>query len=133
MIVVDTNIITYLLLPGAHTKLVEQVVAKDSGLVVPPLWKSEFRNVLALYLRQKQLTFDQARAIMTQAERLLKHSEHAITSNDVLELVNNSLCSAYDCEFVALALRLNTVLVTADKKVLREFPETAVSPQQFIT
>ena len=132
MIVVDTNIIAYLILPGEQTQLVEQVLAKDNRWLVPPLWKSEFRNVLALYLRQEQVTIDQARAIMTRAERLFARSEYPVTSEAVFSLVNRSNCSAYDCEFVALAKELSLLLVTADKKVLRDFPETAVSPQKFI-
>jgi predicted nucleic acid-binding protein len=33
----------------------------------------------------------------------------------------------YDCEFVALAQHLDVPLVTADKKILREFPVIAKS------
>ena len=132
MIVVDTNILAYFLLPGEKTALMEQVVAKDKGWIVPPLWQSEFRNVLALYLRQKQLTFDQARAIMTKAERLLRGRTFPVTSQEVLTLIHASSSSAYDCEFVSLAKRFDITLVTADKKIVREFPETAVSPQQFL-
>jgi predicted nucleic acid-binding protein len=132
VIVVDTNIIAYLMLPGEQTQLVEQVMAKDNRWLVPPLWQSEFRNVLALLLRQGKITIDQARAVMTRAERLLNRSEQAVISEEVLLLVNSSRCSAYDCEFVSLAKRSKVSLVTADKRVLREFPATAVSPQQFI-
>jgi predicted nucleic acid-binding protein len=46
----------------------------------------------------------------------------------VLELTQRSLCSAYDCEYVALAVQLRTKLVTADKQVLQAFPEVAVPP-----
>ena len=37
-----------------------------------------------------------------------------------------SHCSAYDCEFVALALELEVPLVTADRQLLRSFPRIAV-------
>ncbi len=131
MIVTDTNVIAYLLLPGVHTPLAEAVFDKDSHWIAPFLWQSEFRNILALYLRQKEITFDQARAVMTKAERMLRRQTHLVNSDDVLNLVMSSACSAYDCEFVALAKRFNIPLVTADKKVLREFPETAVSLEQF--
>jgi predicted nucleic acid-binding protein len=120
------------MLPGEQTQLVEQVMAKDNRWLVPPLWQSEFRNVLTLYLRQEQVTIDQARAIMTRAERLFNRSEYPVTSEAVFTLVNRSHCSAYDCEFVALAEELSVPLVTADKQILRDFPETAVSPQQFV-
>ena len=42
-------------------------------------------------------------------------------------LVRDSDCSAYDGEFVALALKLNTRLVTTDKKLLRAFPKCTVA------
>ncbi len=42
-------------------------------------------------------------------------------------VADRSDCSAYDCEYVALAKRLGVKLVTMDRKVLRAFPEVAVS------
>ena len=45
----------------------------------------------------------------------------------MLELVRDSDCSAYDCEFIALALQLGTKLITMDKKLLRAFPACAVA------
>jgi predicted nucleic acid-binding protein len=44
----------------------------------------------------------------------------------VLELVRDGDCLAYDCEFIALAIKLDTKLVTVDKKLLRAFPKRAV-------
>jgi hypothetical protein len=41
-------------------------------------------------------------------------------------------CSAYDCEFVALAQYLKTSLVTSDRDVLRAFPQIALSPDRFL-
>ncbi len=127
MIVVDTNILVYLYLPTEHTSLAEKLLVSDPEWVVPLLWRSEFRNVLALYLRKGLLTFDQAYSIQTEVESLLSDCEYDLDSYEVLKLVNNSECSAYDCEFVALAQQLGIQLVTIDKKVLRHFPQTAIS------
>ena len=126
MIVVDTNILAYLYLPTEHTQKVEALLAKDTEWIAPTLWRSEFRNVLALYLRKNLLTFDQALAIQSEAEALLQDNEFIVTSYDVLHLVQNSDCSAYDCEFVALAQNMNVQMITMDKKILKNFPETAV-------
>jgi predicted nucleic acid-binding protein len=127
MIVVDTNILAYLYLPTEHTQKVEALLAKDPEWIAPTLWRSEFRNVLAFYLRKNLLTFDQALAIQNEAEALLQNNEFIVTSFDVLQLVQNSECSAYDCEFVALAQNMNVQLITMDKKVLKNFPETAIA------
>lgn len=133
MIVVDTNIIAYLYLQGEHTTQAEAVLQKDAEWVAPSLWKSEFRNVLAFYLRQRHLSLEDAHAIMQEAELLLQGREYDVSSPRVLDLAAASRCSAYDCEFVALAQDLDVSLVTADKKILTAFPETAVSIDVFIS
>ena len=51
MIVVDTNVIAYLFLPGEYTPLAERLLQKDPDWVAPVLWRSELRNVFALYVR----------------------------------------------------------------------------------
>ena len=38
-----------------------------------------------------------------------------------------SECSAYDCEFIALAIKLDAKVVMMDKKVLRAFPKRAMA------
>ena len=127
MIVVDTNILAYLYLPGAFTQQAEALLAQDADWVAPTLWRSEFRNILAGCKRRGTLTIDQAYAIQREAEALLSGRECEMDSYDVLALVRKSDCSAYDCEFVALAVRLGIRLVTMDKKVLRGFPGEAVA------
>ncbi|GAB4355932.1 MAG: hypothetical protein Kow0060_08260 [Methylohalobius crimeensis] len=127
MIVVDTNVIAYFYLPTEYTPLAEKLLMQEPVWAVPTLWRSEFRNVLALYLRKKALTFDQAYGIQTEAERLLAEHEFEMSSYEVLRLAETSRCSAYDCEFVALARHLDLPLVTADKMVLKAFPSIAIS------
>jgi predicted nucleic acid-binding protein len=127
MIVVDTNVLAYLYLPGDFSADAEALLQRDSEWVAPMLWRSEFRNILAGYLRRKTLTFDQALSVQSEAESLLSGSEFEIDSRSVLELVRDSECSAYDCEFMALAIKLGTTLVTMDGKLLRAFPARAVA------
>lgn len=126
MIVVDTNILAYLYLPGEYTSAAEMLLQQDPDWVAPMLWRSEFRNILAGYLRRQQLTFEQALNLQSEAEDLLRDAEYEVDSQWVLELVRDSHCTAYDCEFVALAKRLGTKLVTQDKKILAAFPEIAL-------
>lgn len=133
MIVADTNIISYLLLPTSYTESVDTLYKFDSDWTAPTLWKSEFRNVLALYLRKDIITLEKALQLQAAAETIMAHREFDVTSPQVLALVNESNCSSYDCEFVALANHLNTQLVTQDKKLLREFPSTAISIKDFLS
>lgn len=127
MIVVDTNVVAYLYLPGEYTPAAEALLERDSNWAAPILWRSEFRNILAGYLRRGSLSFEQAHGIQREAENLLAGAEYEVDSLGVLELVRESDCSAYDCEFVALARTLGTKLVTMDAKLLRAFPGIAVA------
>ena len=48
-----------------------------------------------------------------------------------MENVATSTCSAYDCEYVALAEDLNSTLVTSDRQILREYPTLTISLRAF--
>ena len=125
MIVVDTNVLAYLLLPYEFSPQADALFKRDPEWVAPILWRSEFRNLLAGYVRRKTLTFDEVLKVQAEAEALLAGNEHEVDSRRVLELVRDSNCSAYDCEFIALAVRLGTKVVTMDGKMLKEFPQHA--------
>lgn len=62
---------------------------------------------------------------MQTAERLLRGRLHEVDTAPVLELAHTSGCTSYDCEFVALARKLGTRLVTADRRLAAAFPEDA--------
>ena len=131
MIVVDTNLIVHLLVEEEHTQQAEGVYARDQDWSAPLLWRSEFRNVLVLYVRQGLLSFDEALRLMQRAETLMQGKEYEVSSTSVLNLATGSRCSAYDCEFVALAQDLGVPLVTSDTQVLSAFPSAAVSAGTF--
>ncbi len=125
MIVVDTNIISYLYISGERSRQVERLLSVDAHWSAPVLWRSEFRSVLGRYLRSNYLSLDEVLHIIQQAEQLLSENEYEVPSAHIMQLVNSSKCSAYDCEFVALAQHLDVPLITADKTILREFPGIA--------
>lgn len=131
MIVADTDIISYLFLPTVYSEKASRLYLQDAEWAAPSLWRSEFRNVLALYNRQRILTLTEALLIQEEAEALMADHEFSVTSVQVLTLTDNSQCSAYDCAFVALAKQLSVKLVTEDKKILHEFPDIAVSLDSF--
>lgn len=132
MIVVDTNILAYLLLTGVRSAEAERALRKDPVWAVPLLWRSGLRNVLALYMRQRGMTAEQATQVIDKADELLQGREYTLPSRTVLDLVAQSVCSAYDCEFVALAQELNVLLLTDDRRILSEFPQRSISLTRFV-
>jgi len=127
VIVVDTNILAYLLLPYEFSLQADALYKSDPDWAVPIFWRSEFRNLLAGYLRRKTLAIDEVVKVQAEAETLLTGNEHEVDSRRVLELVRDSDCTAYDCEFVAVAMLLGVKLVTMDKKLLKAFPKHTTS------
>ena len=131
MIVADTNLLIYLYVQGQRTEESEAVLQRDALWAVPLLWRSEFRNSLIGLVRAHALQLDDALTMVDEAERWLTGREYSVLSRQVLTLASRSGCSAYDCEFVALAQDLEVPLVTTDRQILKAFPTIAVSPSTF--
>jgi predicted nucleic acid-binding protein len=127
VIVVDTNVVAYLWLPGSDTPHAERLLRADPDWCVPLLWRSEFRSVLTGLVRRKRMSLDAATRTASDVERQLSGREYAVPADRVLRTAVDSGCSSYDCEFVVLATLLGVPLVTADRQVLRSFPDVAVS------
>lgn len=125
MIVVDSNILAYLYLPGEYTMQAENLLRQQPNWHAPPLWRSELRNILADYVRRGQLALSNAIWIQQEAQALMLQGEQPVDSALVLTLAEQSGCTAYDCEFVALAKALGCPLYTMDKQILRAFPDLA--------
>ncbi len=131
MIVVDSNIIIYVHVHSEKTELALRALQKDPCWVAPPLWASEFRNVMTGYIRHRILKLEDAKLVMKTALQTMEGREILPPSDLVLDLASASDCSAYDCEYVALARHLNVKLITGDNKILRCFPETSVELRAF--
>ncbi len=73
-----------------------------------------------------------ASASNRSAEAELVHGERDVGATAVMGLVAKSACSAYDCEFVALAKSMGYPPVTEDARTVRTFPETAVTIDELL-
>jgi predicted nucleic acid-binding protein len=132
MIIVDTNIITALYIENPHQDEIDALLVRDPLWFAPSLWRSEFRNVLLQYIRHQIITLDRALVVMEASESLMGTTEFEPSSAHILRLADSSGCSAYDCEYVALARTLGTVLITFDRKLLSSFPAIAFTPAAFL-
>ena len=133
MIVVDTNIIAYFFISGKFSETAEKVFAKDPEWTAPVLWRSEFRSVLTACVGKGHLGLEDAVEIAGAAETMMAGSEYSVSSPEVLRLAASAPCSAYDAEFVGLAKELGVWLVTADVRLQKAFPGTALSPDRFVS
>ncbi|MFN8465592.1 MAG: type II toxin-antitoxin system VapC family toxin [Caldilineaceae bacterium] len=131
MIVVDVNVVAYLLIAGDKTPLAQQAWAKDPHWRVPTLWRHELLNVLATYVRTGGATTEDAVTIWQQATALLGGEEEQPSMEQALLLSAEYQISAFDAQYVALALAHKLPLITEDRALQRKFPETVLSLEEF--
>jgi predicted nucleic acid-binding protein len=131
VIVVDANVIAYAVIPGAQTEAALAAIERDPEWIAPPLWRSEFRNILASSMRTKRLTLGQALAAFEHAARIVAETTLDIDCEQILKLSAQSGASAYDCEYVALAEVLSARFVTADRALARRFSKVAIGLDRF--
>ncbi len=132
MIVVDTHIIAALYIHNAHQDEVEALLVIEPYWFAPKLWRSEFRNVLTRYVRHGAMTLAEALTMMEYAEELIGEMEISSRSPRLLRLAHTSGCSAYACEYIALAQDIGTALLTFARLLLTAFPNIAMTPNTFL-
>jgi predicted nucleic acid-binding protein len=132
MIVADVNLVAYLLISGEHTEEACAVLHRDAEWAFPYLWRSEFRNVLAMHIQHRNMSLNDAALLWDSAASLARNHEYAVDSQVVLELVARKPLTAYDAEYVALARHLKVPLVTFDQKLQSAASGTALSAQEFL-
>lgn len=133
MIVVDNDVISYfwIRMDTGRASLAKDARKRDADWVAPRLWHSEFRNVLRSYMAGGYMTLNEALEYARLAEEDLQKSTHPVPTPRVLELVDETGHSAYDCEYVALARELNLPFVTGDEALADQFSDTAILLEAF--
>lgn len=132
MIVSDNTLLCHFFLRSNLEDLALRVRERDDEWIVPQLWKSEFANAIVkaywacpdpldLYYQ----AWDSACAVMEPCER-------AVDFREVIRLGSENHISAYDAQYVHLALKFGAPLVTEDGKLRRKFPDVAVSMDEFL-
>ena len=132
MIVADVNLMAYLLIAGEHTDEACSVLRQDAVWALPYLWRSEFRNILAMHLQHRGMSLSDATLLWDSASSLVRDHEYAVDPQAILGLVARQPLTAYDAEYVALARHLHVPLVTFDQKLQAAAAGTAVSAKAFL-
>ena len=132
MIVVDSNVLAARNLTGAQTALAERVELKDPLWIMPPLWRYEFQNILAKGAWAKQLTPEGVIHVWRQVAARMEVNEHEPSPEAVLDLSGRYRISAYDANFIALAMEMDVLCVTEDAELQKKFPVVAVSMVSFL-
>jgi predicted nucleic acid-binding protein len=127
VIVVDTNLVAYAVLPGERTEAALALAERDPEWIAPALWRRELRNVLATLMRVRRLPLARALAAFRAAEELVTDATIEPSNEQCLRLAARGGISAWDAEFVFVAEALALPLVTADKRLARAFPGRVIA------
>ena len=132
MIVVDSNILTARSLTSSLTSKARQVEEKDPVWIVPVLWRYEFQNILASTIKAKQIKPEQASDIWGKVSKILIENECEPSASKVIDLVAQYGITAYDGQFIAVALEMGILCVTEDRELQEKFPGIAISMDEFL-
>ncbi len=132
MIVVDSTIITARNLASVLTSKAEQVEKKDPVWIVPVLWRYEFQNVLATAIKAKHITPECALDVWQRVAGILVENESEPSPAKVIDLVAQYGITAFDGQFIALAMEMGILCVTEDGELQSKFPRVAVSMDDFL-
>jgi predicted nucleic acid-binding protein len=132
MIVVDSNIIAARNLTSVLSAKAERVEQKDPGWIMPVLWRYEFQNILATAIKTRQIKPEQALDVWERSFGILIENEAEPSPAKVIDLVNQYGITAYDGQFIALAMEMGIQCVTEDRELQGKFPNIAVSMDGFL-
>ncbi len=121
MVVVDTNILAYLLIAGDRTKEAQALYAQDSDWHSEAFVLIEFCNIVATYQRMGDLSRNQAERLLKEAETCMRNLTN-VPHIAALRTAQQFTVSAYDARFLAVAENQGTKLVTEDAKLLAAAP-----------
>jgi len=132
MIVVDATILSSLAFHNENSAAADLLHKRDTEWASSILWRSEFLNVVAHYFRKNLITFPETLTLIDYIQKIVGINEHRVSPQAVADLITTSNCSAYACEYVALAKELKTKLITYDKQILENFPDIASKPEDYL-
>ena len=121
MVIVDTNVLAYLLIAGDHTANAQQLYRKDAEWTSEAFVFVEFSNVLATYERLGELAPNEADRLLNEAEARVRAIAN-IPAMVALDFARRYSVSAYDARFLAAAETLGGKLVTEDAKLRSAAP-----------
>ena len=132
MIVVDSSVIAARNLTNGLTSKALKVEEKDALWVVPVLWRYEFQNILTTAVKAGHIDLEQALLSLQKVSSALSENEFESSPSWVFDLVSRYKITAYDAQFISLAMEMGVFFVTEDRELQKKFPEIAFSMEAFL-
>jgi predicted nucleic acid-binding protein len=127
VLIVDTNVLAYLLIEGDHTTAARLLHRRDEDWRSEAFIMIEFTNVLIASIAARRMNLVLAQRFLADATSLLHGKLALIPHESVLSLAVQYRVTAYDARFLALAQQLDCRLVTEDAKLRAAAPKLTQS------
>ncbi len=122
MVLIDTNVLAYLLIDSEFTATSQRLRRRDPDSRSEAFILIEFTNVLALQIAVRSITIEAAQSLLTKATTVLSNRLAQVAHNDVLAMASRFGVTAYDARFLVLAHQSGLRLVTEDAKLRNAAP-----------
>jgi predicted nucleic acid-binding protein len=122
MLLVDTNVVAYLLIDGDYTEAAQELRIRDSDWRSEAFLLVEFTNVLVSSIARKRMTLSMAEDFLAKATSLFDGKLGRIPHASVLAITTRYRVSAYDARFLSLADQLGSRLITEDARLRAAAP-----------
>jgi predicted nucleic acid-binding protein len=127
VLIVDTNVVAYLLIEGDYTVAARSLHRRDDDWRSEAFIMVEFTNVLTASIAARRMDLVLAQQFLADAASLLRGRLASIPHDSVLSLAVQYRVTAYDARFLAVAEQLDTPLVTEDVKLRAAAPKLTQS------
>ena len=129
MIVVDSHIIAYLLLPGENTGLAEKLYRENPHWIAPQNWKVEFLDILRRYEEESKSGVLNSHQVLILAEKLMEKGTYDVSLDRALSMarrVKDSITAGF---YLALAEDRKTHFYTFREDFIYASPGLAIRPE----
>lgn len=117
MVLVDTNVLAYLLLEGDYTAPAQELKRREPDWRSEALILVEFSNVLMRYMIVRGLHLDAAQELLASASSLFANKLAHVAHSEALAIASAFRTTAYDARFLALARETGLKLVAEDARL----------------
>ncbi|MEA2338137.1 MAG: hypothetical protein QOE82_2144 [Thermoanaerobaculia bacterium] len=123
--VIDASVVIKWYVPEVDFGAARALRRPETQLAVPDLFFVEMSNILWKLVRRREMEASEAIEIIEEiaGSPFVTFSNQSLAS-DALDLAVATGLSAYDASYVALATRLDKILITADEKLVRKLAGT---------
>jgi predicted nucleic acid-binding protein len=118
--VVDASVVIKWFIPEIHSDAARHLLKQDHEFLAPDLLFAEIANTIWKKVQRRELSQVQGLQLMKDFAGVAVHTVPCrALALDAYSLAIAAGCTAYDAMYLALAIRLNTQVITADERLAR--------------